>query len=149
MGLPQHKASVPPCWGRAGGDAPSPWHVLTAALWVWDAGPCTGDEHVVEAKHWVVFPTQYLPLHPFLDYRFSVGQTGRQGVFLCDNPSRRVRSQLFFPAPHPLTAELRRNQLPHLFIYQSVMSAEDAFEALLVISLTGKEILHILVFDSF
>lgn len=54
-----------------------------------------------------------------------------------------------FAAPHPLTAELRRSQLPHLFIYQSVMSAEDAFEALLVISLAGKEILHISVFYSF
>lgn len=74
---------------------------------------------------------------------------GRQGAILCDGPSSRVRSWLSFPAPHPLTAELGRSQLSYLFIYQSVMSAEDAFEALLVISLAGKEILHISVFYSF
>lgn len=54
-----------------------------------------------------------------------------------------------FPAPHSLTAELGRSQLPYLFIYHSVRSAEDAFEAPLVISLPGKGILHILVFYSF
>jgi len=74
---------------------------------------------------------------------------GRQGAIPRDEPTSRVRSRLAFPAPHPLTAELRRSQLPYLFIYQSVMSAEDSFEALLAISLAGKEILHVLVFYSF
>lgn len=34
-----------------------------------------------------------------------------------------------FSAPHSLSAELRKSQQPDLFIYQSVMSADDAFEA--------------------
>lgn len=69
---------------------------------------------------------------------FHGARAERQGAIPCA-----------FPAPHPLTAELRRSQLPYLFIYPSVMSAEDAFEALLAISLAGKGILHILVFYSF
>lgn len=109
----------------------------------------TGMSSLAKGKPRVVFPGEYLALHPFLEHCSPVGPGRGGGERSCaTRPSSRGGSRLF-PAPHPLTAGLRRSQLPHLFIYQSVMSAEDAFEALLVISLAGKEILHILVFYSF
>lgn len=105
---------------------------------------------IVKAKPQVAFPIEYLTLQPFLDCCSSMEQRWEGRERSCTTgPSSRVRSQLPFPALHPPTAKLRRSQLPYLLIYQSVISTEDAFEALLVISLAGKEILHILVFYSF
>lgn len=86
----------------------------------------------------VVWPVECSPLHPTLGCCFSAEPERKGRERSCaPGPASGTRSRLPFPAPHPLTAELRRSQLPYLFIYPSVMSAEDAFEALLVISLAG------------